>query len=39
MGVPGVMSLGWMAVVVAFIAVEKMRPWKRLAGRAALVRT
>ncbi|WP_427016583.1 DUF2182 domain-containing protein [Pseudarthrobacter sp. P1] len=30
----GVMSVGWMAVVGAFIAVEKMLPWKRLANRA-----
>jgi predicted metal-binding membrane protein len=36
----GVMSVGWMALVGAFIAVEKMRPWKRRANRsvsAALV--
>jgi predicted metal-binding membrane protein len=36
----GVMSVGWMALVGAFIAVEKMLPWKRLANRsvsAALV--
>ena len=30
----GVMSVGWMAVIGAFIAVEKMLPWKRLANRA-----
>ncbi|WP_426976309.1 DUF2182 domain-containing protein [Pseudarthrobacter sp. O4] len=30
----GVMSIGWMAVVGAFIAVEKMLPWKQLANRA-----
>lgn len=30
----GVMSIGWMAVVGAFIAVEKMLPWKRLANRS-----
>jgi len=36
----GMMSVGWMALVGAFIAVEKMLPWKRLANRsvsAALV--
>jgi hypothetical protein len=27
----GVMSIGWMAVIGAFIAGEKMLPWKRLA--------
>jgi predicted metal-binding membrane protein len=30
----GVMSVGWMALVGAFIAVEKMLPWKRLANRS-----
>lgn len=30
----GVMSVGWMAVIGAFIAVEKMLPWKRLANGA-----
>jgi predicted metal-binding membrane protein len=30
----GVMSVGWMAVVGAFIALEKMLPWKRLANRS-----
>jgi predicted metal-binding membrane protein len=30
----GVMSVGWMAVVGAFIAVEKMLPWKMLANRS-----
>ena len=29
----GVMSVGWMALVGAFIAVEKMLPWKQLANR------
>jgi predicted metal-binding membrane protein len=29
----GVMSVGWMAVIGAFIAAEKMLPWKRLANR------
>jgi predicted metal-binding membrane protein len=29
----GVMSVGWMALVGAFIALEKMLPWKRLANR------
>jgi hypothetical protein len=33
----GVMSIGWMAVVGAFIAVEKMLPWKRLANRSVAV--
>lgn len=30
----GVMSVGWMALVGAFIAAEKMLPWKRLANRS-----
>jgi hypothetical protein len=30
----GVMSVGWMALVGAFIAVEKLLPWKRLANRS-----
>jgi predicted metal-binding membrane protein len=30
----GVMSVGWMAVVGSFIAVEKMFPWKRFANRS-----
>ncbi|MBD1543896.1 DUF2182 domain-containing protein [Arthrobacter sp. IA7] len=30
----GVMSVGWMALVGALIAVEKMLPWKRLANRS-----
>lgn len=33
----GVMSIGWMALVGAFIAVEKMLPWKRLANRSVAV--
>ncbi len=33
----GVMSLGWMAVVGAFIALEKMFPWQRFANRAVAV--
>lgn len=33
----GVMSVGWMALVGAFIAVEKMLPWKRLANRSVSV--
>jgi predicted metal-binding membrane protein len=33
----GVMSVGWMAVVGAFIAAEKMLPWKRLANRSVAV--
>ena len=36
----GMMSVGWMALVGAFIAAEKMLPWRRLANRsisAALV--
>jgi predicted metal-binding membrane protein len=33
----GVMSVGWMAVVGAFIAGEKMLPWKRLANRTVAV--
>jgi predicted metal-binding membrane protein len=33
----GVMSVGWMAVMGAFIAVEKMLPWKRLANRSVAV--
>jgi predicted metal-binding membrane protein len=31
------MSVGWMALVGAFIAVEKMLPWKRLANRSVAV--
>ncbi|RAX43985.1 DUF2182 domain-containing protein [Arthrobacter sp. AQ5-06] len=30
----GVMSIGWMAAVGAFIAGEKLLPWKRLANRS-----
>ena len=33
----GVMSVGWMAVVGAFIAVEKMLPWKLLATHAIAI--
>jgi predicted metal-binding membrane protein len=33
----GVMSLGWMALIGAFIAWEKMLPWKRLANRSVAV--
>ncbi|MBT2535367.1 DUF2182 domain-containing protein [Arthrobacter sp. ISL-69] len=33
----GVMSLGWMALIGAFIAGEKMLPWKRLANRSVAV--
>jgi predicted metal-binding membrane protein len=33
----GVMSVGWMALVGAFIAGEKMLPWKRLANRSVAV--
>jgi predicted metal-binding membrane protein len=33
----GVMSVGWMALVGAFIAGEKMLPWKRLANRGVAV--
>ncbi|WP_051423110.1 DUF2182 domain-containing protein [Arthrobacter sp. MA-N2] len=33
----GVMSVGWMAVVGAFIALEKMLPWKRFANRSVAV--
>ena len=33
----GVMSLGWMALIGAFIAGEKMLPWKRLANRSIAV--
>nr|WP_274708207.1 DUF2182 domain-containing protein [Arthrobacter sp. H16F315] len=33
----GVMSTGWMALVGAFIAGEKMLPWKRLANRSVAV--
>lgn len=30
----GVMSVGWMALVGAFIAAEKLLPWKRVANRS-----
>lgn len=30
----GMMSVGWMALVGAFIAAEKMLPWRRLANRS-----
>ncbi|MDQ0692205.1 DUF2182 domain-containing protein [Arthrobacter sp. W4I7] len=33
----GVMSVGWMALIGAFIAGEKMLPWRRLANRAVAV--
>ena len=33
----GVMSIGWMALIAAFIAVEKLLPWKALANRAIAV--
>ena len=33
----GVMSLGWMALIGAFIAGEKMLPWKCLANRSVAV--
>ncbi len=33
----GVMSIGWMALIGAFIAGEKMLPWKRLANRSVSV--
>ncbi|ADX72165.1 putative metal-binding integral membrane protein [Pseudarthrobacter phenanthrenivorans Sphe3] len=33
----GVMSVGWMALIGAFIAGEKMLPWKRLANRSIAV--
>ena len=29
----GVMSIGWMALIAAFIAAEKLLPWKALANR------
>jgi predicted metal-binding membrane protein len=28
----GVMSIGWMALIAAFIAIEKLLPWKRVAN-------
>jgi predicted metal-binding membrane protein len=33
----GVMSLGWMALIAAMIAAEKLLPWKRLAGGGVAV--
>lgn len=33
----GVMSVGWMALIGAFIAGEKMLPWRRLANRSIAV--
>lgn len=33
----GLMSVGWMAVVGAFIAAEKLLPWKRFANRSVAV--
>ncbi|WP_307794446.1 DUF2182 domain-containing protein [Arthrobacter cavernae] len=33
----GVMNVGWMAVVGAFIAAEKMLPWKRLTNRSVAI--
>ena len=33
----GVMSIGWMALIAAFIALEKLLPWKRLATGAVTV--
>lgn len=33
----GVMSVGWMALIGAFIAMEKMLPWKRLANRSVAI--
>ena len=33
----GVMSVGWMALIGAFIAGEKMLPWRRLTNRSVAV--
>jgi predicted metal-binding membrane protein len=33
----GVMSLGWMALIAALIAVEKLLPWRELANRGVAV--
>ena len=33
----GVMSLGWMALIAAFIAAEKLLPWPTAARRAVAV--
>jgi predicted metal-binding membrane protein len=32
----GVMSVGWMALIAAFIAIEKLLPWKALATRGVM---
>src|SRR5919106_2337320 len=33
----GVMSIGWMALIAAFIAIEKLLPWKAIANRGIAV--
>jgi cytochrome c biogenesis protein CcdA len=33
----GVMSIGWMVLIAAFIATEKLLPWKALANRSIAV--
>jgi predicted metal-binding membrane protein len=33
----GVMSIGWMALIAAFIAIEKLLPWKAVANRGVAV--
>ena len=33
----GVMSIGWMALIAAFIATEKLLPWRTIANRAVTV--
>jgi hypothetical protein len=33
----GVMSLGWMALIAALIAAEKLLPWKAIANRGVAV--
>jgi predicted metal-binding membrane protein len=33
----GVMSIGWMALIAAFIAIEKLLPWKGVANRGVAV--
>jgi predicted metal-binding membrane protein len=33
----GVMSLGWMALIAAFIAIEKLLPWKAIANRGIAI--
>ena len=33
----GVMSLGWMALIAALIALEKLLPWKTVANAVAVV--